>query len=138
MLEQAYPLILASLCTWREARNQDQDARRGVWHVIHNRVGNPMFRPSVVRVVLQKWQFSSFNAGDPNAVKFPNEAVPTDYQAWLEILQIAESPGDDPTGGAVYYESFDPSQIEAIRSEQAWFASDKMTVQIGAIRFYKA
>jgi hypothetical protein len=96
-----------------------------------------MFRPSVTRVVLQPWQFSSFNAGDPNAIKFPNEATALDWVAWLEIIAIAEDPGADPTGGAVYYESFDPSELDAIRGKEAWFAADKMTVQLGAMRFYR-
>lgn len=136
-LNDAYPEILAALCVWREARNQTQDARRGVWWVLHNRVGKPLFRPSLVRVVLQPWQFSSFNATDPNVTKFPNEANVLDWQAWQEILAISELPGDDPTGGAVYYESFDPAALDDIRSKDPWFAADKLTVQLGAVRFYK-
>jgi hypothetical protein len=137
-LGDAYPPILAAICVWREARGQSQDARRGIWHVLRNRVGNPMFRPSLVRVVLQPWQFSSFNATDPNVTKFPNEATGLDWVAWQEILDIAANPGDDPTGGAVYYESFNLEQLDDIRSKDSWFAADKMTVQIGAVRFYRA
>jgi hypothetical protein len=109
-----------------------------VWHVIQNRVGHPMFRPSLVRVVLQPWQFSSFNATDPNATKFPNEANAMDWTAWQEILEIAANPGDDNTGpGAVYYESYDPAELDAIRAKDSWFAADKMSVQLDAVRFYK-
>jgi hypothetical protein len=132
-----YPYLLAALCVWREARGESQDARRGVWWVIQNRVGQPMFRPSLTRVVLQPYQFSSFNAGDPNATKFPNEAIPLDWQAWLEILAIAESPDTDPTYGAFYYESFPVEELDAIRGKDSWFAADKLTVQLGAVRFYR-
>lgn len=133
-----YPYTLAALCVWREARGQSIEARRGVWWVLHNRVGQPQFRPSLVRVVLQPWQFSSFNAKDPNATKFPNEADALDWQAWVEILDITESPGDDPTHGAVYYESFPIEELDAIRAKDSWFAADKMTVQLGAVRFYRS
>ena len=136
-LADSYPTILAALCVWREARGQSQEARRGVWWVLQNRVGNPLFRPSLVRVVLQPWQFSSFNATDPNVTKFPNEAVALDWQAWQEILEIAEDPGADPTSGALYYESFDPSELDAMRGKDSWFAADKLTVQIGQVRFYR-
>jgi hypothetical protein len=133
-----YPPLLACLCVWRESRNQSQDARRGVWWVLQNRVGKAQFRPTLESVVLQPWQFSSFNATDPNVTKFPNPLSPFDYQAWLEILTIAESPGTDPTGGAVYYESFPLEELDAIRGKDSWFAADKMTVQLGAVRFYRA
>jgi hypothetical protein len=133
-----YPYFLAALCVWREARGQSIEARRGVWWVLQNRVGKLGFRPSLTRVVLQPFQFSSFNAHDPNVTKFPNEAVPLDWQAWQEILDIAESPDADPTGGAVYYESFPLEQLDAIRARDPWFAADKMTVQIDAVRFYRA
>lgn len=135
-LADFYPYFLACLCVWREARNQSQDARRGVWWVLQNRVGKPLFRPSLVRVVLQPWQFSSFNATDVNVTKFPNEVHALDWQAWQEIMAIAESPGTDPTGGAVYYESLEPAELDVIRAKESWFAAEKMTVQIGAVRFY--
>lgn len=136
ILDDYYPYFLAALCVWREARNQSIDARRGIWWVLQNRVGRPIFRPTLIGVVLQPWQFSSFNATDPNVTKFPNPATALDWQAWQEILAIAESPGDDPTDGAVYYESFDPAELDAIRGKDSWFAADKMTVQIDAVRFY--
>ena len=137
-LGDAYPVILAALCVWREARDQSEAARRGIWHVLQNRVGNPMFRPSLVRVVLQPWQFSSFNAGDPNATKFPNEAVALDWIAWQEILEIASNPGDDPTGFSCYYESFPIEQLAEVRAKSPWFAEDKLSCQIDQVRFYRA
>jgi hypothetical protein len=109
--------------------------------VLENRVGKPQFSSpphGLVQVVLRPWQFSSFNATDPNAIKFPNEANFLDWQAFGEILAMIESPGGDPTGGAVYYESFEPAQLDAIRAKDSWFAADKMTVQLGAVRFYRA
>jgi len=134
-----YPYFLAALCVWREARGQSIEARRGVWWVLMNRVGMPIFKPNLTAVILQRNQFSSFNRHDPNAVKFPIESQAADWQAWQEILDIAESPGVDSTGGAVYYESFPPGPaLDAIRARDPWFAAANMTVQIDAVRFYKA
>lgn len=133
-----YPYFLAALCVWREGRNQSQNARRGIWWVLQNRVGKPMFRPTLESVVLQPWQFSSFNATDPNVTKFPNPLVQVDWLAWLEILAIAESPDTDPTNGAVYYESFPIEDLDVIRGKDSWFAKDKLTVQIDQVRFYRA
>jgi hypothetical protein len=132
-----YPYLLAALCVWREARGQSVEARRGVWWVLMNRVGKPLFRSTLTAVVLQPYQFSSFNMHDPNVAKFPTEAHLLDWRAWQEILDIAESPDADPTSGAVYYESFPLEQLDEIRARDPWFAEDKMTVQIDAMRFYK-
>ncbi len=145
MLIDQYSNFMAALCVWREARNQSPPARLGIWHVIHNRVGRPLFRPSVVRVVLQPQQFSSFNANDPNAVKFPNEANALDWQAWQEILEMVEDQiadlvglGPDPTQGAVYYETFALAELDDIRAKHPWFSVDRLTATIGAVRFYRA
>ena len=136
-LEDVYPYLLACLCVWREARNQSQEARRGIWWVIQNRVGKPQFRPHLESVVLQPFQFSSFNGNDPNALKFPNRLVPLDWSAWIEILQIASSPGEDPTDHALYYETFPVEELDAVRARDVWFSADKLTVQLGAVRFYR-
>jgi hypothetical protein len=78
------------------------------------------------------------DAKDANIVKFPNEAVPADWQAWQEILAIAESSGADPTSGAVYYESVDPVELDELRVKSPWFAAENMTIQIDQVRFYRA
>lgn len=132
-----YPQILGAIAVWREGRGQSAEARRGIWWVLQNRIGNPLFRPSLVRVILQPWQFSSFNANDPNVTKFPNEAVAMDWQAWLEILEMVENPGTDNTGGSCYYESFPIEQLAEVRAKSPWFAEDKLACQIDQVRFYR-
>jgi hypothetical protein len=142
MLAENYPLILAAICIWREARGESVEARRGIFWCIQNRVAAKRFpphaTPSLVATILQPWQFSSFNANDPNSVKFPNPANALDWQAFLECCEIVETPGDDPTAGALFYESFDiDEKLATARAKDPWFAENKMTIKISAVRFYR-
>src|SRR5271154_1683366 len=88
-------VYLTALCCWREARGETTDAQRGeIWSILnraavrawwnHNVAGDP------VAVVLMPMQYSSFNAGDPNAAKFP---ASTD-KVFAEIKLLVLSPGD--------------------------------------------
>src|SRR5205814_8949474 len=74
--EDMSDLGLLELAIWREARGEGFNGKRGVAHVILNRteVGtwwNHHIPSSVAHVVLQPYQFSSFNVGDVNADKWP-------------------------------------------------------------------
>jgi hypothetical protein len=126
-----YPTFLTALCAWREARGEVLEARRGVIWVINNRAGvkswwngNKQYDPCAV--ILQPYQFSSFNVNDPNAVKWPVNGDPV----WEETKLAAISPGTDNTGGATSYYSTD---IAA----PWWTNAMTFTVQIGALRFYR-
>jgi len=130
-----YPKLLAALCVWREARGEGIDAKRGVYWTLANRAAaQPSPWPNdLAAVVLQPHKFSSFGQGDPNSLKFP--AVSD--QSWSDCCAVVDAPGIDPTDGAVYYESFPTDQLNEMRAQDPWFGADKMTVQIGAIRFYR-
>ena len=129
---EAYPNFIAALCLWREARGQKMDAQRGVLHVILNRAAAGFRGHDPVTVVLAPYQFSSFNPNDPNAHLLPNPKQTQDWEAWLDCCSLVDSPGDDPTGGAVMYESCAPGELPA------WATDDKRTATIGPFRFYRA
>lgn len=133
-----YGSMLAALCIWRESRGEGLEAKRGVFHVLNNRVKASGFPKDLTSVVLQPWQFSSFNANDPNATKFPRPNDPGAWVAWKDSCEVVETPGEDPTGGAVFYESFPPDLLDGLRVGKPWFKAELMTVQIGKIRFYRA
>ena len=102
-----------------------------VAHVIKNRVDKPCWwGVDYHSVVLKPWQFSSFNHGDPNESRWPED----NNLQWIEAQRIADGvlDGTDPdnTDGAVnYYDvSIDPP---------AWTAELVFTVQFDRIRFYK-
>jgi Cell Wall Hydrolase len=89
-------------------------------------------------VILQHAQFSSFSAGDPNAVLFPlppaSAAQPSpDWIAWGNAqIAVNTDLGGDPTNGATNYESLPEGA-----PRPAWADPTKLTATIGPFRFYK-
>ncbi len=128
-----YSLILLAICIWRESRGEVYEGKQGVAWTIQNRVLSPRWwGHSLNGVILMPWQFSSFNANDPNAVKWP---IPTD-PAWVDSLEIATKVLDgslaDNTGGATSY--FDNSITSPTWATDG---SNTATVSIGNLNFYK-
>ncbi len=126
----AYPQVLSALCIWREARGESLAAKLGVWWVLRNRSTDPAGRwpTDIVKVITQPKQFSSFNTGDPNAVKFPGIAD----AAWLDCCAVVESSDPDPTGSANHYHSLTPAT-----PWPNWADPAKLTVTIGPFKFYR-
>lgn len=124
--------LLLALCCWREARGTAQAARRGVAHVVMNRVLDARARwPRSVRaVILQPYQFSSFNAHDPNAAKFPAPASPV----WADCCRAAAEAlagAPDPTREAVFY--FSPP----LTAPPPCWGDVVLTAALGSLKFYK-
>jgi len=131
-----YDLFLLALCIWRESRGEILQAKQAVAWTIKNRASNPSWwgGPSLVSVILKPWQFSSFNAKDPNSVKFP-QPTDTSWQASLEIAQqVVNGTVPDPTSGATSY--FDKS-LDANPPSWATVGSMILTANIGNLHFYK-
>ena len=133
-VEEAWELSLLALCIWREAQGEITEAKRAVAWAIRNRVKNGVVWDGVdyPSVILKPKQFSCFNPGDPNAVKFP-ASNDTSWQASLMAAEAAyRGLGDDPTGGATHY--FDKSMDAA---PPAWAAKMTHLCDIGNFNFYK-
>lgn len=130
---QAQDVYVAALCIWREMRGESDLARLGCYWVIRNRANDARNRwpKSFYGVVTQKYQFSSFNPGDPNASLLPHEGNIPDWKAWLECATIVDAPGDDPVAGANAYECL-PDNV----ARPGWAMSARMVKQIGKTRFY--
>jgi N-acetylmuramoyl-L-alanine amidase len=77
--------FLLALCVWREARSESIRGKQLVANVVINRVHDKRWPNTVRDVVLQPYQFSSFNRTDGNAVLFPH-----DDPAWDECVQSAD------------------------------------------------
>jgi len=131
-VEEAAAIYLPALCVWREMRGESPLARLACLWVIRNRANDPRFRwpRRLADVVLQKYQFSSFNHGDPNASLMPQPGP--DYQAWLEICEMCNAPGPDPTGGANMYEALPPDA-----TQPGWINSAVLVATIDKTRFYR-
>lgn len=135
--DQAWEFALLALCIWREARGESVQAKRAVAWTIRNRVMDPAknwWGDTYERVVLHPFQFSSFNANDPNATKFPGN--PRTTPGWQECMDAAEDVYSglcvDPTGGATHY--FDKSLKD---NPPKWAATAQFKVEIGNLYFYK-
>jgi len=129
---ESYQFGLLPLVIYREARGQPDDAMAAVGWVVKNRVAHPKWwGTDIPSVVLAHYQFSSFNANDPNSRAFMAKGLEADH-----IMQIAFnvywSLTSDPTGGATYY--FDKSLDS---NPPNWSKTMTHTVDIGAFHFYK-
>lgn len=127
--------FMQALCLYREARGESKAAKAGVLAVIRNRAADSRKRwpQSTTGVITQQYQFSSFNANDPNAKVWPNAATPGQYQAWRDCCEVVTVPLEaDPVQGANHYESLPPG---APRPD--WASPSNLVMTIGAFRFYK-
>lgn len=122
---------LAALCLWREARGLPfltrSDSFRAIFHVMLNRLADHRWPNTLQEVILQPFQFSSFNAKDSNVVKFP----PVGSPIFRECITIVLAPGNDPTGGATHYET-NPNEA----TDPIW-AKGQPCYTVGPFEFYK-
>lgn len=132
---ESYDPFLFALAIWREARGEPLAGKIGVAWAIRNRMTDAARRwpRTAGGVILQPAQFSSFNAGDPNAAKIP----PANDAAWLECCRVVDAvtvsaSENDPTQGANHYHSL-PEQA----AWPNWAEPSKQTAIIGRFHFYK-
>ena len=132
--EQCYELALLMLCIWREARGEGAPGQYAVAWTIKNRVARGgWFGKTWVEVILKAKQFSSFNADDPNAVKFPDPMTDASYGPCLMAAKhVYDGSAPDPTGGATYY--FDDSMAA---NPPSWAKAFTKTVKIGRLNFFR-
>ena len=133
----AYEFILLALCIWREARGELLETKQCVAWSIRNRVQRPgWWGHGWAGVILQPWQYSSFNHNDPNASKLP---IPTD-PSWQDCLTVAEqvypqeSPIPDNSHGA---DSYYDMSLDTNPPSWASDGSKVKTVDMGRLHFYK-
>lgn len=90
---------------WGEARSEGVIGMRAVAAVIMNRAADSRWPDALADVALQAWQFSAWNANDPNRDRMlrVTEADPQ-FRLALDIAREAvEGRLVDPTGGANHY-----------------------------------
>jgi spore germination cell wall hydrolase CwlJ-like protein len=100
-----------ALTMWGEARREGEAGMRAVGHVIDNRRKSGRHGGYATDTVSEAYQFSCWNAGDPNrrALDAIDRLPPdsADYRAWVAAKRIAaeilEGRSTDPTAGALFY-----------------------------------
>lgn len=133
-----YDQWIGALCLFREARGCTITQINAVWWVINNRANDPAGRwpKDVADVVLQPYQFSSFNQGSTDAV-FPARKDPIDWAAFQNCMLVVSNPlGDDPTGGANSYLNVD-AEGNIPPGAVSWADPTKLTLSLGTFRFYR-
>ncbi|WP_422024769.1 cell wall hydrolase [Pyruvatibacter mobilis] len=128
---RTYDTDIMARTLWGEARGEGRRSREMVANVIMNRVKDRRWPTSPAGVCLQPWQFSMWNAGDPNRAKA--EAVDIDNSTFRQCIDIARAAqaGDLPdyTGGANHYATH--------ATEKDWMLAMQRTVKGTAHTFYK-
>ena len=117
--------VLGMICLYCEARGESREARKGVAHVILNRVQSDGFPDASNEVIMQKNQFSALIPGDPNytlAISLKDT-----YEAWMGAVL-----GKDNTGKAISYHD---DSIEKPVSK--YWDSLKECKRIGRLIFYR-
>ena len=127
-----------ALTMWGEARGDGEAGMRAVGHVIDNRrrTGAPG-RGFVTDTVSEAWQFSCWNAGDPNhRAILEIDRLPAqshDRRMWRRARQLADEilagRSRDPTGGALFYHT------EAVAP--AWSQGVPVASRIGRHLFFR-
>lgn len=126
-----------ALTMWGEARREGEAGMRAVGHVIDNRRRAGMHGAAYVTdTVGRAFQFSCWNAGDPNREQMLNidRLAPdsADYESWGLARRLAEEimagRSADPTGGALYYHS--------VGVAPAWSAGVPPVRRIGSHLFF--
>jgi hypothetical protein len=138
--------ILAALMMWREARDLPPSIRskayRAILHAAKNRIGKRNWGETLSSVILKQGQFDSFDGRESdrepaidtcewNSLKWPNEFVRSEWNAWVEAYRVAEMPGRDPTGGANHFHSRPEGR------EPNWTEGSVPVMKIGPFKFYR-
>lgn len=137
--------FLAKLCLFREARGESVAGKAAVLSVIRNRAEDPKNRwpKTIGDVIQQPYQFSSFNASDPNVTLWPSQRRQGDWQAWLDCVNVVDTPlAADPTSGANFY---CVTSIISDRVAKEWLGPEAneislmafKTVELGAQTFFR-
>lgn len=131
--QQAYELVLLMIAIYREARGEPDEAKVAVGWVIRNRTQKPgktWYGDSWIEVILKPYQFSSFNAHDPNATKLPAANDPSLWPCMMAAKKVYDGTAPDPTFGSTYYHDI---SIEA----PDWAKTMIPTVNIGKLKFFR-
>lgn len=125
-------LVLARTI-YGEARGEGSQGMAAVANVVMNRVARPGWWGSTVKgVCLKPWQFSCWNANDPNRAlilsKVPGAGDRVFDEAWRIAGLAIAGKLPDVTGGATHYHT------RAVRP--AWSDPRKQTAAIGAHVFF--
>ncbi|MBX3487852.1 cell wall hydrolase [Parvibaculum sp.] len=122
---------------WGEARGEGKAGQRAVAAVIMNRVASRRYPGTVQGVVRAPYQFSMWNAGEPNgtAARAVTEAD-AQFRSCLDVAEEALTGHlADPTGGALHY--YSPTAMVPPGSVPSWAKPPaKLSAIVGRHHFW--
>lgn len=134
----AYSWAMLPDCIWHESRGEPFEGQVAVGEVILARMADPRWPNTVAGVALQPWQFSCYNANDPNNAMRPK---PSDKVGWRSFLTACEAAakavenhrsGQTITNGANHYLA--PNVVKRL---PAWYDPEKIVAVVGAHEFLR-
>lgn len=140
-----YEQFMIALCIWREARGESVEAKALVYDVIRNRSlsgGKNGWPATMLGVVLQREQFSSFDLGEPNSIAFPHPEAGGDWLAWHDCCAVVLAPGTAaaPNRGVNFYHDVSiapPFKMWLGKSATLQQLVALQVVKVGKLIFYK-
>ena len=134
-IEQQDELVLLAMLIWGEARGESSLGKLAVANVVRNRVlaARRGYGLGFREVCLKPWQFSCFNANDPNRAKM---LAPKRDEVWVDCFSVAadvyEQRAHDNTERATHY------HVAGMTKLPKWAELFTPTVLIGRHQFYRA
>jgi N-acetylmuramoyl-L-alanine amidase len=134
--QKALEILVRTL--WGEARGEGFDGQVAVAWTIRNRVEDNKTKSwwgeGYDGVCQKRWQFSCWNANDPNFL-YLSGAKPIPAAQYAQCLKAAllvvNGQVPDPTSGATHY------YATTMPKPPTWIAKATLTLHLGAHRFYK-
>ena len=114
-----------------EARGEPEEGQRAIAHVLLNRLREGRWGKTLAAVCLARFQFSCWNASDPNRERMAALADDDPVFERLRAILHAARAELDPTDGASHYFA-----VSLIRLPK-WSIGATFCGQIGRHRFYK-
>ena len=130
-------LDIVALTLWGEGRGEGRDGQIAIWHVINNRANASKTHPcylfgdgTMSSACLVKYQFSCWNANDPNRDKIL--AMNANDPGYIYALESARRAAAtfDPTSGATHY------KVSSIPWPKDWGVKVDPLITIGHHSFY--
>jgi len=128
------PDVLLTLTVLGEARGEPTEGKEAVAHVVVNRTRR--HGKSVAEVVLAPWQFSCWNAEDPNklflteVIAKAGQNVPLGVWAscWVAAIHALSGQSADPTQGATHYCTNSLWGADDLDRRPRWFSKQEQEV----------
>jgi len=126
----AYDLQIAAATVFMEASGEPDEGKRGVVHVLVNRLKSGRWGKTLAAVCLAPKQFSCWNIADPNRKRMAETS--DTFLRYFEqlVLDVLAGKDSDPTEGAMWY--LNPSLCSP-----DWEKDYEKTATLGHQNFYK-